>query len=160
VLAVRSGADRVRGMHLMGRCDVDNLDRLVGTKLLDARIGRRAEVGFELRACLGTGVGAATKPHARIGDERRQHQRERPPKSDDTPAALQRGLRHASSTSRGVCARDTQTMIVSPRSASDNTRSRWSAIPSMSRVRHVPHVPLSHELGTSSPCARKASSID
>ena len=43
-------------------------------------------------------------------------------------------------------------MMLSACSASDSTRSRWSATPSEKAVRHVPHVPLSQELGVE-PCA-------
>src|SRR5947207_4860810 len=67
---------------------------------------------------------------------------------------------HKSSTSSADFARDTHTMMLSARSSSVSTKSRWSASPASKRVRQVPQVPLSHDEGTRQPCARNASIID
>jgi len=62
-----------------------------------------------------------------------------------------RGLRAVPQISRVSSAdldRDTQMMISLALSRSERTKSRWSACPVEYLVRHVPHVPLSHELGS------------
>ncbi len=53
---------------------------------------------------------------------------------------------YMSITSSSPRARDTQIMMLSARSLSASTRSRWSASPAISLVRQVPQVPLSQEL--------------
>ncbi len=58
---------------------------------------------------------------------------------------------YRSSTSRGLFARETQTVIRSLArfSASVRNTSRWSGSPSSTPVRHVPHTPCSHDVSTS-----------
>src|SRR5450759_3409875 len=54
-----------------------------------------------------------------------------------------------------VRARETQIMMLSARSCSASTRSRWSAWPASSWVRQVPQGRVAQELGTGGTCRTK-----
>lgn len=43
--------------------------------------------------------------------------------------------------------------------AGDWKTSRWSGVPSITRVRHVPHTPVSHVVRTATPFSRRVSAI-
>ena len=97
VLAVPCRRDRVRRMHLVRRRDVDDVHRRVGAQRLDRRVravhrNRRRSARAPRRA----GRRRRTSSNARIGDERRQHQRERAAESGHAPPP--RRPSHASRT--------------------------------------------------------------
>src|SRR5258706_10431588 len=159
MLAVGGGLDGVLGVMLVGRSDVDGVDCFIGAKARHADVGPSPEFPLEARACLGARVRGGDELHTRVRSECGQHERESAAEAGDTESKAARGHQR-SITISGERARDTQIMIWVAFSSSMSTRSRWSASPETRRVRQVPQVPLSHELGASWPRERIASRID
>ena len=67
----------MHGMQLVRRRNVSDLHCRIGAQLLHARVCPAAEVALELRARFGARVGGSGQFDARVGRERRRHQRER-----------------------------------------------------------------------------------
>jgi hypothetical protein len=114
VLALRRRHFDVRGVLLVRRCDVDQLDIGIGAERLDRAVSAAAEVRGEALGCLGTGIGGGDQLDARIGDERRQHHGKCPPESGD--ARLQPALTH------GACLDDPLSSAASSGRAAVKTR--------------------------------------
>ena len=90
VLATRRGCGDMSRMELVGRGDVDDVDVRIGAQRLDARVRPRIERGGEVRRRLASRVRRRDQCDARIGDEGRQHQRERAPETGDADAKSRR----------------------------------------------------------------------
>jgi hypothetical protein len=80
------------GMHLVRCCDVNDVDGLIRTQLIDGRVGRPTEFAHEARACIRVWISGCDETNASIGHERRQHEHEGSPKADSANA--QRPILH------------------------------------------------------------------
>ena len=91
VLTGSRGDPYVLGMELMRGRDVDRFDRVIVAQRLDRVVCASAEIRLELTARFGTRVRSARQLDAFVGDEGRQHQRERAAEADDTETDLTNG---------------------------------------------------------------------
>ena len=156
-----SGSDAgVIGMELVGRGDVDRLHLRFSTKSFYGVEAGCSKVFFKLPPCRVKRVGRRDQVNARVMLKCRQHQGEGAAQPDDAQAHRGRRWVHKSSTSSAVLARETHSMMLLACSSSNNTQSRCSASPAIKPVRQVPQLPLSQELGTLWPWARRACRMD
>jgi hypothetical protein len=72
MLAARAGEAGVRGVELMRCCDINDLDRRVGTEVLDTGVGVCAVILRKSFARLGAGIGAGHDFDARVTERRRR----------------------------------------------------------------------------------------
>ena len=76
MLAVLRGENRVTGVMLVRRRDVDDLDRRIGAKVFDRLVGPGRKILRKAAARLGSRISRGDQFDARIA-ERRQHHAER-----------------------------------------------------------------------------------
>ena len=83
----------MRGMMLVRRRDIDDLDIRIGAEFFDGRVSPRAELGCEQRSSFRQRIGAGDQTNARVIRERRHHDGESAAQTRDTHPQLPRAHR-------------------------------------------------------------------
>ncbi len=99
VLAIARRKDRMRGVKLMRRRNVDDLDIRIGAKLLDRVVGPGGKILREAPPRFGSRISRANQRNTRVGRECRQHHGERAAEPRDADAQLPVPPAHAPSNS-------------------------------------------------------------